>query len=34
LKVPIDSIWDLEDALKVCFDRILRSCVLTCDAGI
>ena len=34
LKVPIDSVWDLEDALKVYFDGILRSCVLTCDAGV
>jgi hypothetical protein len=34
LKVSIDSIWDLEDALKVCFDGILRSCVLTCNAGV
>ncbi len=25
LKVPIDSVWELEDAVKVIFDRILRS---------
>jgi len=34
LKVPIDSVWNLEDALKVYFDGILRSCVLTYDAGV
>ncbi len=34
LKVPIDSVWDLEDGLKVYFDGILKSCVLTCDADI
>ena len=34
LKVPIDSVWDLKDAMKVSFDGILSSCVLTCDTGV